>query len=388
MNYQETLQAALELQLAGEDVEDFLSRVPDWRPEIEADLRLAALAKEQLSKVEPRPESAERAAGRLMITVQGLSRKHAARRWLLTFGRRFRSPSRLMFGAVLTAAVMLLIGLIVVLPDNNSPAATTAEAVVIEGTVFEISPAGLLLTSGTSQETVLIVEGAVLRDSLGNIVSAEQLKPGQAVILTGSHSNGDFLASKVELKGKLFGTVLNVDGELIRLIIGATEFTVVISPDTRVEGLLVAGVFVEIEVGELADGTLFAKAIEVEGAGDDDGASPNPNNQGDGTGSDGDTVTPQLSVGTSTRELGTTPNPEETEEPKETPTPRKTEEPGETATPGQTETPTPGETEGPEETPTPGQTEEPEETPTPGETEEPEETQQPTETPSPTEEPE
>ena len=32
-------------------MEDFLSRVPDWRPEIEADLRLAALAKEQLSKV-------------------------------------------------------------------------------------------------------------------------------------------------------------------------------------------------------------------------------------------------------------------------------------------------------------------------------------------------
>ena len=369
MNYQETLQTALELQSTGGDIEDLLSQVPDWRPEFEADLRLAALAKDQLSKVAPRQASTDRAAAQLKRTVQELGQGSGVGRSVLLFGRRFRAPFGQVFAAGLTAAVLVVVGLVALLPDSASPANTTAEAVVIEGTVFEISEAGLLLTSGTLQETVLIVEGAVLRDSLGNIVSTAQLKPGQTVVLTGNHSNGEFLASKVEFKSRLFGTVLNVDAERISLVIGETEFSVVISPDTRVRGVLVAGVFVEIEVGELEDGTLFAKEIEVEEPGDD------------GAGSGGNSGTSEVNEGTITPEPGSTPEQEETKEPEETPTPQETQEPDERPRPEETkgpeETPTPEGTEGPEETPTPEGTEGPEETPTPGETEVPTPTEDP-----------
>ena len=272
MTYQETLQTALELQLSGSDLEDFLSQVPGWRLELEADLQLAALLRNQISKVQPSSEASKRASGLLRTTIEERSQIEPSHRSWIFFLPIRRTPVRLALSAGITAALLLLFGLIFALPGGNPLTTTTAEAVMIEGTVSEISPVGLLLTSGNTQETVLIQDGAVLQDSFGNIVSVRRLKPGQTVVLTGNHSNGEFLASQVEFKDKLFGTILTLDADRIELVGGERRFTVLLSPDTRIEGALAIGVFVEIEVLQLSDGTLLAEEVEVEedGADDDD----------------------------------------------------------------------------------------------------------------------
>jgi hypothetical protein len=121
------------------------------------------------------------------------------------------------------------------------------------------------------------------------------------VVLTGSQSGNEFVASQVELRDRLFGVVTALPGDSIHLTSSKGDFVILISPETRFEGVVSVGSFVEVKLVRVPDGSLIALEIEVEdedeneSEGDDDHGGPSaspapstsPQSPSSGSGSSG-----------------------------------------------------------------------------------------------------
>jgi hypothetical protein len=68
----------------------------------------------------------------------------------------------------------------------------------------------------------------------------------------------------VAIKGRLFGTVNAVTPNNLSLTNKGNIYNVELTPETRYEGRIVPGAFVEVDVIQLANGHLVAKKVEVE----------------------------------------------------------------------------------------------------------------------------
>jgi hypothetical protein len=139
----------------------------------------------------------------------------------------------------------------------------------------------------------------VLTDGFGNPLQESDLNAGQTVILKGSRSDTGVVASQVELKDRLFGTITALAGDSMSLRSGQGSHVIRITPDTEIESALRVGIAVEVKVLRLTDGTLRALEIESE---DDEHEDDDDHSKGE-TGGSASPVPPSTSPS-----AGTTPS--------------------------------------------------------------------------------
>ncbi len=264
MKYQDLLNNAIDRALEGGRPVDLFKQSAPSGDELEADLEMAELARRQLLGLEPSQRAQDVAARRLQLAVTSArARKVASVDRLDGFWSSLFQP-RIGLVGIASVALALIIVAALSLQNGSRMGTPTAEAEVIEGTVTEVGADGIVLVSGGAPQNVQLTGEAVLRDAFGNLVGVAEMRSGQVVILTGSRSNGTFVANSVEFKGKLFGVVESIEAGVVRVRNEKAEFIVGLSGSTSVEGNLAVGAFVEIEVESLADGSLRALEIEIE----------------------------------------------------------------------------------------------------------------------------
>lgn len=274
MNYDEALETALDLSGDTAAVEAFLATVPAWRDQLNQAVRLAHQTGQELLAISPAPSAAARRQQELLQLVRQLDAAReptfapASRGLLAAFAR-----PPLLAGASLAAAALAL-AFILGLPALNGDGPARVEAVVIEGSVSEISNGAVTISTAGSAELIQLSSDTVLTDSFGNTLQASSLNAGQTVVLKGNRSDSGVVASAVEVKDRLFGTVIAMTGDVLRLRAGQTEHAIAITGDTEIEGPIRVGSYVEVKVLRLSDGTLRALEIEAEDddsdGGDDD----------------------------------------------------------------------------------------------------------------------
>jgi hypothetical protein len=190
--------------------------------------------------------------------------------------RRIWSKRLLLAGA--TAAAVAIAAVLIVPPgDDGNLGFSTAEAVVIEGSLAGVTPSGVTLQTSKGPQTFKLGEGAILQDGFGNTLDLSALRPGQIVVLTARPSDGALVPQRVEIKDRLFGTLTSVIADSITVQTKQALYLVLLSPETEVEGRLAEGVFVEVEVERLSDGSFRAEEVEVEDEHEDedgDGSGP------------------------------------------------------------------------------------------------------------------
>jgi hypothetical protein len=267
VDYEDAFETAFGLSRDAAALDAFLATVPSLRGRLDRDLALALAAGRDLRRLTPDPAATLRRQRELLDAVDRQAEQRPVS-WAV------RLPVfRLRPGLVVTAALVALIAVLAVvagLPAVSDGGGTiTAEAVVIEGSVAEIGEGAVTINTAGSAELVKLSSETVLTDGFGNTVQPTALNTGQTVVLKGSRSTDGVVASSVELKDRLFGTISAMSGDGIRLLVGQTEHYIAITPSTEIEDPLRIGAFVEVKVLRLADGSLRALEIEAEDEVDD-----------------------------------------------------------------------------------------------------------------------
>ncbi len=302
MTYQDALERALNLSDDRVGLESFLRSVPSWRADLEQALAVSDSLSRDLRVLAPDKDVRERSQRKLMATVSRLARAEPpSRLWRVARTTSMLTLPRIFFASAVAAA-LLAFAVVVDFPPTGGGGAPAAEAVVIEGSVSEVSTGAVTIsTTSDASRVVTLSSDTVLTDGFGNSVQASSLSAGQDVVLKGSQSGEEFVASRVELRDRLFGVVTALPGDSIHLSSPQGDFVILVNPETQFEGVIAVGSSVEIKLTRAADNSLLALEIEVahdevdEGEGDDvqggSSASPapavSPVSQPDGSGSSG-----------------------------------------------------------------------------------------------------
>jgi len=262
VNYEDAFETAIRLSRDPAALDAFLATLPAWRDQLMRDLRLAQSMGRELQSLTPGAAATLRRQRELLDLVAW----HAERvptPWTARLQALLVQPRLVATAAIATAVVVLaVVAGLPALSDGSS--ARTAEAVVIEGSVAEIGEGAVTVNTADSAELVRLSGDTVLTDGFGNTVQAAALSTGQTVVLKGSRSDDGVVASQVELKDRLFGTLLAVSGNGIRLRTPQAEHAIAVTPDTEIEGPLRIGAYVEVKVLGVSDGSLGAVEMEAE----------------------------------------------------------------------------------------------------------------------------
>jgi hypothetical protein len=270
VNYEKAFETAIRLSNDSASLEAFLATLPDWRDQLDRDLRLAQSVARELRQLTP-GASATLRRQRELLDVVAWHAEQPSMSWLTRLPTVLLRP-RLVACAALAAAVLVL-AVVAGLPALSDGGANTAEAVVIEGSVAEIGEGGVTINTADSAELVRLSSDTVLTDGFGNTVQAAALSTGQTVVLKGSSSEDGVVANQVELKDRLFGTLAALSGDSITLRTAQAEHTIAVTPSTEIEGPLRIGAYVEVRVLRVSDGSLRALEIEAEDSDDSGGSS-------------------------------------------------------------------------------------------------------------------
>lgn len=259
MTYEEALEKALELRNDPQALDSFMHCVTEMRPRLESDLTLIRSARAEIAALSPSRASTERAERQLMRVVAGQESIESSRQSRLS---RFATWRIAVVGA--TAAAAVVAALFVASPDAPTLSPSNAEAVVVEGSVADVSPEGVTINTASGPRTFSLADDTALQDGFGNRVSIASLRPGQIVILTARSSDGMLVPQTLEIRDRLFGSLTAMTSESITLRSGDSWYLIRLSPKTEVEGNLAVGVQIEVEVEQLKDGSFWAEEIEVE----------------------------------------------------------------------------------------------------------------------------
>jgi hypothetical protein len=275
MNYQDALDRALSLAGAPAELEAFLRTVPQWRDNLERALTVSRSVAQGLREIAPDAAGTQRAQRQLMSAVDRLSTAGQPS-WQSRLLQPFGGYRLALAG--LTAVALIVFGIVAGLPSFSGSGTQTAEA-VIEGSVAEVGAGAVTISTRDANRVVQLSSDTVLTDGFGNTVESSRLSAGQDVVLKGSGSGDDFVASEVELRDRLFGSVTALSGDGIQLSSSKGEFLILVTPETEFEGLVKVGSFIEVKLVRQSDGTLRALEVEVEDAdegdeGDDDHGGP------------------------------------------------------------------------------------------------------------------
>jgi Domain of unknown function (DUF5666) len=278
MSYQDALERALSLTRNPGALEAYLQTVPSWRSDIERAIAVSRSVSRDLVAVQPRNAATQRSRQQLMSVVSRLASDQAnvspsRRSGLLAIFALHRFAI-----AGVAAAAMLLLVLAVNLPSLSGGGTPTAEALVIEGNLAEVSANAMTVSINNAPQTVKLSSDTVLQDSFGNTVATSKLSAGQDVVLQGSRSGDDFLATQVQLKDWLFGVVTALPGNGIHLSSDSGDYVIQVTADTQFEGPINVGDNIQVRLTRMSDGSLVALEVESE---NDDG-------EGDQQGDDGD----------------------------------------------------------------------------------------------------
>lgn len=276
VNYQDALETALGLAGRPSELDEFLTSAPAWRSDLERALALSSTAGRELRGISPAPSAAGRRERELIELVSRLQvENQAARsRWAALLGSVARP--RLLAASAGIAAVLLALALATSLPPFSGGSPPTAEAVLIEGSVAEIGGGIVTITTADSAQLVRLSSDTVLTDGFGNTVGASALSAGQTVVLKGSRSEDGVVASQVELRDRLFGVVTAMPGDSIHLRSSQGEHVILVSSQTKIEGPVAVGAYLEVKIARLPDGRLSALEIEVEDSEGDDSDNDGP----------------------------------------------------------------------------------------------------------------
>lgn len=262
--YQDALDQVLTLANDRRSLEAFLDSVPQWRDDLEGALAVSDSLSRQVRAVQPSQTSRLRTQQQLRSAVIRLAAVQAEPRES-SFAAAWRVLSYPRFIAAAAVAGGLLVGALVVnLPGSSGGGTPTAEAVVIEGSVAEVGTSAMTISTSETAKVVTLTNETVLVDGFGNTVNAADLSAGQDVVLKGSPSGEEFVASEVELRDRLFGVVTALPGDSIYLSSSKGDFVIQVTPETRFEGVVSVGAAIEIKLVRLSDGSLSAVQIEVE----------------------------------------------------------------------------------------------------------------------------
>jgi Domain of unknown function (DUF5666) len=279
MNYQDALEKALALADEPQALNVFLSSVPAWRSELELAITVASSVAQRLERITPSDAAAQRSQQQLISVVARLATAEAT---------TSRSPRSGLFGvfalhrfavAGVAALAIAIVVLTLNLPSLAGAGTPTAEALVIEGNLAEVSPNAMTVSINNSPQTVKLSSDAVLQDGFGNTVEASKLSAGQDVVLEGSRSGNDFVASQVQLRDRLFGVVTALPGDSIHLSSASGDYAIRVTTDTQFEGVLRIGDHILVKLTRMSDGSLVAVEVETEDEGSDNG---NDQQGGDG----------------------------------------------------------------------------------------------------------
>lgn len=123
------------------------------------------------------------------------------------------------------------------------------------------------------QLSITVSASTEVRDSLGNHLFPADLEVGQTVQVRGAAGDSRLQARQIELSSShpgfaqmsIEGVVSEISGDTLRISInGGVSSLVRVSPDTRIEGTLAAGVRVSVSGEMNSDLFISARRIEVE----------------------------------------------------------------------------------------------------------------------------
>jgi hypothetical protein len=269
VNYEEALETALMLSDDAKALEAFLAEVPSYRERLLAQVELSRALGRDLSAVRPGSAARSRREQELLTLIAKLSnRQEPALAWRTRLAGLF-TPRTIASGGL--AAVLIALALVITQPAIDGTGPLTAEAVVIEGSVAEIGAEGVTISTADSAQLVKLSADTLLTDGFGNSLQPSDLNAGQTVVLKGNRSESGLVASQVEVKDRIFGTVVALSTDSLRLRSAQGEYVIAITGATEFEGAVRAGSYVEVKVLRLPDGSL--RALEVEAEDDDEDES-------------------------------------------------------------------------------------------------------------------
>jgi len=278
MNYQDALDRALSLSHDPDALEAYLQTVPSWRADLERATAVSRSVSRRLGTLTPADATAQRSQQRLMSVVSRLATAESGAALARRAGLLgLFAMHRLAVAGVVAAALLVLV-FAANLPSLSGGGTQTAEALVIEGNVAEISTNGVTISTNSTSQLVKLDSNTVLKDGFGNTAETSKLSAGQDVVLEGNRSGDDFVASEVQLRDWLFGVVTALPGDGIHLSSDSGDYVLQVTSDTRFEGVVNVGAFIEVKVIRLSDGSLLAIEVETE---DDGGENENQGGDGD-----------------------------------------------------------------------------------------------------------
>ena len=263
MTYDDALEHALSLTGDPLVLEDFLREVEQWRPQLEAAVRLSRSIALETASIVPGPGSTARVEQRMLEAIS----RHSARRSQSWNTRLLGSVALLPRPRLIAAAALAGLALTLItffLPGVSDKGTQPAQALVIEGAVAEVGVSTVTVNTDGVASSVLLEANTQVTDALGNTLDNSALSPGQNVVVTGRKVGDDFVVDSVAIKGRLFGTVNAVSPNNLSLTNKGNIYNVELTPETRYEGRILPGAFVEIDVVQLANGRLVANKVEVE----------------------------------------------------------------------------------------------------------------------------
>jgi hypothetical protein len=263
VTYDDALERALSLTGDPIALEDFLREVEQWRPRLEAAVRLSRSIAFETASIVPGPASTARVEQRMLEAISGHAAKRSRSWSTKLLGSLALLPRPRLVAAAAVAGLALALGTFFV-PGISDNGTQPAQALVIEGAVAEVGLSTVTVNTDGVASSVLLEADTQVTDALGNTLDNTALSPGQNVVVTGRKVGDDFVVDSVAIKGRLFGTVNAVTPNNLSLTNKGNIYNVELTPETRYEGRLVPGAFVEVDVIQQADGHLVAKKVEVE----------------------------------------------------------------------------------------------------------------------------
>jgi hypothetical protein len=364
VSYEEALEQALSLANDEEALDAFLTGVPEWAPRLRAALRVTTALQSQTHAMLPDAVTTARVETRVLDALSA-RRQAAGGGWLSGLFAIWASlPSPRPIVAAGSIGLVLAIVTLIALPLLQSDP-QGAQAVVIKGSVAEVGPSVVTVNQDGYPSTIKLSDTASFTDGVGNAVDVSALSPGQSVVLKGTRVGNEVVAESLEIESRIFGVVSEIRSDLIVISTSQGIYEIVLTAQTQMEGNVVTGAYVEVEVTE--NGGFVALEIEVEDEhedGEDDGGDEDGEDGASSpTHSPGSSGVPASTGSPPTSTSGSTPAPSagyddggEDEDDDEHQTAQPTEAP-------KPQTPAP--TEGPEATERPEPTEGPEATEVP-----------------------
>jgi hypothetical protein len=238
----------------------------DRGQEVAPDVRDLAARLEQVSEQQPYPVAAAgRARERMLRALAGTRTAAPAARPGAIAG--FASRRRIAFAAALAAVMLLLTaGGLTLMDGGRVPLSSpSAEAVLIQGTLDSQTASGLTLITESGSQVVVIDDGAQVIDAVGNPIALDALLKGQALSVRGRRDeHSGVVVSEIKAVTEIHGTVVSFSPTLLRLTSRRGDYDLIVTPETRIEGLVRPGVPVEVEIERGVSGELIAKEIEAE----------------------------------------------------------------------------------------------------------------------------